>query len=458
MAKKRTAAHLIVLGAIVAGCLPDTVGNDTTGPGVPVEIPAVASVWLRERVIPITTADPTASLDELEPLRALVADAGIVALGEATHGTREFFRMKHRLLRFLVERMGFDAFAIEATWPEANRLDHYVRTGDGDPEVLLSGLYFWTWNTEEVLDMIHWMRAHNAAGGNVGFHGFDMQYPGMAIDNVRQFLDTVDPAGAQSITAGFACVQPYVNDARGRRTTGYADQTGQYRLDCLHSLMAVHDTIAGRRAGYEGASSPAGYARALQSARLVVQWEEVMSNRRSRDAAMAENTMWLLDQLGPDARLVLWAHNFHVGLSTNAMGFPLRTQLGADYVPVGFSFSQGSFTAVTVGNSSQLGLTTHAVNELVPLSYEHFFSAAGQSPWLLDLRAGPVSADSAGWLTGPRYFRFIGCCYDPDLPGSHWLTARLPDLFDLVIHFDSTAPSRLLPFRYPDTFDGKPSI
>jgi len=93
----------------------------------------------RSRLIEWIPAD---NLDDLEPLRSLVGDARIVSLGEATHGTREFFLMKHRILRFLVERMGFTAFAIEATWPEANRLDRYVRTGDGDPAVLLSGLYF----------------------------------------------------------------------------------------------------------------------------------------------------------------------------------------------------------------------------------------------------------------------------------------------------------------------------
>src|SRR5512147_1133880 len=112
---------------------------------------AAAGEWLRGAAVPFGQIDPGDKLDDLEPLRQIVGNARIVSLGEATHGTREFFQMKHRILRFLVERMGFTAFAIEATWPEANRLDRYVRTGEGDPAVLLSGLYFWTWNTDEVL-------------------------------------------------------------------------------------------------------------------------------------------------------------------------------------------------------------------------------------------------------------------------------------------------------------------
>ena len=108
----------------------------------------------------------------------------MVALGENTLGTRDFVEMKALILRFLVEEMEFDAFAIEATFPESERLDRYVRTGEGDSARLLTGLYFWTWRTESVLEMIEWMRSHNASGGDVGFYGFDMQFPGMAMWNV----------------------------------------------------------------------------------------------------------------------------------------------------------------------------------------------------------------------------------------------------------------------------------
>ena len=112
---------------------------------------------------PFATDDPTAPIDDLEPLRALVGDARIVGMGEGSHGTREFFRMKHRVFEFLVERMGFTIFAIEATFPEALDVDRYVRTGEGDPSALIRGMYFWTWNTDEVLDLVRWMRNYNVA-------------------------------------------------------------------------------------------------------------------------------------------------------------------------------------------------------------------------------------------------------------------------------------------------------
>ena len=113
---------------------------------------------------------------DLEPLAALIGNARVVALGEATHGTAEFFRMKHRIIEFLASHLGFTIFAIEANMPEAYALNAYIINGEGDPAKLLQGLYFWTWNTQEVLDMIEWMRDFNRTGrGRIQFTGFDMQ-------------------------------------------------------------------------------------------------------------------------------------------------------------------------------------------------------------------------------------------------------------------------------------------
>ena len=118
-----------------------------------------------------------------------------MSLGEATHGSREFFQLKHRMLEFLATEMGFTIFSIEANMPEAYRLNDYVLNGKGDPAQLLRGMYFWTWDTEEVLDMIQWMRAFNQSGkGRVQFTGFDMQTPTVAAEIVRTFAAKYEPA------------------------------------------------------------------------------------------------------------------------------------------------------------------------------------------------------------------------------------------------------------------------
>lgn len=129
----------------------------------------------------------------MAPLKKIVGDARIVALGEATHGTREFFQLKHRMLEFLVTQMGFSIFAIEANMPEAYRLNDFVLKGEGDPAKLIKGMYVWLWDTQEVLAMVLWMREYNRSGnGHVEFTGFDMQTPTVANENVRDFVAKTD--------------------------------------------------------------------------------------------------------------------------------------------------------------------------------------------------------------------------------------------------------------------------
>src|SRR5215510_14135440 len=137
--------------------LPTLSVTNTIEPALPQLTSTVApeiSAWLRENAIPFDTTDPNSDFADLMPLKELIGDARIVALGEATHGTHEFFEMKDRILRFLVEEMGFNTFAIESNMPEANLVNDYVQTGKGDPVALLQGLKDSTWDTQEVLDMI----------------------------------------------------------------------------------------------------------------------------------------------------------------------------------------------------------------------------------------------------------------------------------------------------------------
>lgn len=152
--------------------------------------------WLAEHAVPFDTVEADHGFQDLAPLKEMIGGARVVGLGEGTHGTREHFQLKHRLVEYLATELGFTLFAIEACMPESQALDPYVRGGEGDPGKLIGGMYFWTWHTEEVLAMVEWMRAHNAAGGDLGFTGFDMQTPDVAMAKVVAFLEVVDPAFA----------------------------------------------------------------------------------------------------------------------------------------------------------------------------------------------------------------------------------------------------------------------
>ncbi len=179
--------------------------------------------WIREHALPFRSADPAGSLDDLLSLKAAIGDARIVALGEGTHGTREFFQMKHRLVRLLAEELGFTIFSIEANLPEAYRLNDYVLHGRGDPRALIAGMHFWTWNTEEVLAMVEWMRAYNASGrGRIEFTGFDMQFAPSAMDNVVAFLGECDPEYAEEVDKQYAALR---KAAEPRRRFGVATAT-----------------------------------------------------------------------------------------------------------------------------------------------------------------------------------------------------------------------------------------
>jgi len=160
--------------------------------------------WVRSNAIPFETAEAEHEFADLEPLRELIGDARIVSLGEGTHGTREFFQMKHRLLEFLASEMGFTIFSIEANMPESYRINDYVLGGEGNPKELMEGMYFWTWNTQEVLDMILWMRTFNESGaGTLEFTGFDMQASQVAMDIVTEFVQTADPSFAERASAAY---------------------------------------------------------------------------------------------------------------------------------------------------------------------------------------------------------------------------------------------------------------
>jgi erythromycin esterase-like protein len=151
--------------------------------------PAPVNEWIRKSAIPLTTPVAGHGFDDMQALKKVVGDARIVALGEATHGSREFFQLKHRMLEFLATQMGFTIFSIEANMPEAYKLNDYVLHGTGDPVQLIKGMYFWTWDTQEVLAMVQWMREFNQSGkGHVEFTGFDMQTPRVALKIVRDWV------------------------------------------------------------------------------------------------------------------------------------------------------------------------------------------------------------------------------------------------------------------------------
>jgi erythromycin esterase len=387
------------------------------------------TLWLKANAIPFETTEPNSSFEDLMPLKEMIGNARIVALGEATHGTHEFFQMKQRMLEFLVEEMGFNTFAMEVNWPEANLINDYIHTGKGDPVELLKGLSG-LWDAQEVLEMIRWMRAYNENPNStpkISFYGFDMQYDQMAKDNVAQYMQKVDPQAAKQIADNYSCY-PGASVA------------------CQKKLQAVYDWLGLHQADYTAKSSAEEFSLALQSARVVIQCQDYISkndNGLTRDRYMAENVIWLSDQAGPDAKIVLWAHNAHVGMSgeesPQTMGDYLRKQYGNQMVVFGFSFYQGSFNAYGTTTLQTFHVDAPPVN-----SYESFFQDAGLPRFFLDLRSVKPGAAASDWLLTPHPFRSIGTGYNPNDMQLGFETAALARVFDVVIYFQDTSPSLIL--------------
>ena len=424
--------------------------------GAPIVVPPPGpdprGPWLEANVHPFAGSHLSLPHGDIAFLREIVGDARIVSLGEGTHGTRDFFEMKARILRFLVEEMGFNTFAIEATWPESRRIDHYVRTGEGDPRVFLSALYFWTWNTESVLEMIEWMREHNEAGGDIGFHGFDMQSPGMALHNVREYVQTVDPESADAVAERLSCLTRHANGPDGWRTSSesYPIQVSSYHSACAAALEEVRDLLLANREEFATVSGEDAFEVALQSLRVAVQYHLWVVEGQNRDVFMAENTEWISRQIGPEGKMVLWAHNNHVANRPRRQGLYLRQKFGDDMVIFGFSHETGRFSGVDLRPGASPGLGPYDLEPPAPGSFERVFATVNFPGFFLDLRGRDFDTQDTYWLGETRLFRSIGCCLSPNY--GTWFDTPLAEWYDVIIHFKQTRPTVVLPFRYPESW------
>jgi len=421
------------------------------------DVTARAAAWLAGVAVQLATTQPGPDLTDLAPLRAMVGAARVVGMGEGTHGTREFFQLKHRVFEFLVTEMGFTHFAIEATWPEANDLDRYVLTGQGDPARLLSRLYFWTWNTQEVLALIGWMRQWNLAapeGRRVRFVGFDMQYPGAAMDSVAAFVDRVDPAKASVVSGKYACMAPYRNYGAQFQNppSAYATLAQTERDACRRSLQEVFDLLGADSVSYSAASSDSAYSVARHSARAVQQFEEMASAYGSaassvaRDRSMAENVQWLMQQAGPGARMMLWAHNAHVSCVSPWMGSALRTAYGDEYVNLGFLFGTGGFNAYGLEGGRYTSLRAFNATLVPEGSLESVFLATGRPLLLFDTRLIAGGGSAAAPLAGPIKMRSIGAAFEPANEDGYFDSDMFPADYQLLMYVRSATASTLMRF------------
>jgi protein-L-isoaspartate(D-aspartate) O-methyltransferase len=389
---------------------------------------------------------------ELEPLIRRIGDARIVLLGEATHGTSEFYRMRERISRELIERKGFSFIAIEGDWPDAARIDHYVRHAEYPPSEWTAFARFpvWMWRNQEVRDFVDWLRTHNAnveAGKRVAFHGLDLYSLYNSIRSVLNYLDDIDPRTAQVARQRYGCLTPWQSDPA---TYGHAALTGSYQTCEREVVSMLTDLMLKQRAYAEHDGER--FLDAVQNARLVANAERYYrimyhGSRASwnlRDSHMFETLTTLLHFHGPQSKAIVWAHNSHVGDSIATemasrgeynIGHLCRQEFGNAAYSIGFGTNSGTVAAASEWDGP---MEVKAVRPALPESYERLCHETGDPRFLLRLRS-PIAKGLAEGLLKPRLERAIGVIYRPETElQSHYFQAVLSRQFDEYIWFDES--------------------
>jgi erythromycin esterase-like protein len=415
----------------------------------------LAAPTIREAARPVT-----GSAEDYDPLLELIGDARVVLLGEASHGTHEFYRERARISRRLIEEQGFAAVAVEADWPDAYRVNRWIR-GEGDDRSALDALGGflrfprWMWRNRDVLDFVEWLHDHNdlrPPEKRIGFYGLDLYSLFSSIEAVIRFLDEVDPDAARRARYRYSCFENFGEDTQAY---GYAAEFG---LTPSCEDQAVQQLIELQRQAAElsrrdGRMAEDEFFYVEQNARLVKNAEEYyrtmfrgrISSWNLRDRHMAETLEALLghlDRTGAGSKVVVWEHNSHIGDARATVmgdqgewnvGQLARERFGEQAVLIGLTTYGGTVTAASDWDAPA---ERKRVRPGLPRSWEALFHSVGVPDFILPMKGDAILIEA---LNEVRLERAIGVIYLPQSERvSHYFEARLPRQFDAVIHFDET--------------------
>jgi erythromycin esterase-like protein len=409
---------------------------------------------LREFVQPLAGTP-----SDFDQVIGAAAAARLVLIGEASHGTHEFYRIRAEITKRLIRDRAFDAVAVEADWPDAYRANRYVRgTGSDRDAVDALGDFkrfpHWMWRNADVLDFVGWLREHNDAHGRkVGFYGLDLYSLHASVEALLRYLRVVDPEAARRAQARYACFDHFDGDVQTYAREAGLGLTTSCEREVVSQLVDLRRSAAdyARRDGRVAADD---LFAAEQNARLVMNAEAYyrtmfrghVASWNLRDRHMAE-TLDALDahlsaEHGRPARIVVWAHNSHLGDARATelgrhgelnVGQLVRERHGGNALLVGFTTYSGTVTAASDWDGPA---ERKSVRPAIRGSYEAAFHAAGVGNFAVDLRQ---HAHAAPVLATPRLERAIGVIYRPETERhSHYFHAALPRQFDVVLHYDHT--------------------
>lgn len=307
---------------------------------------------LKKEAIPLKTVNPKEDLSDLEPLKVLLKDKKIIGMGEATHGTKEFFQMKHRTFEFLVKEMGYKVFAIEGSFSAGENINNYVMYGKGNKFEALKSMDFWTWNTKEVMDLIDWMHDYNLGkldSEKVKFYGYDMQKVAPGAKVLNEYIKKNLSEDYESFTNN---TKPFMNELeelkeiKDSKVLAEKSRELKLNLDKIDNFLDINKDKLVSKAGLREYNIAKYHVYTMQQRLTMMQIEDSHEAIDYRDKSMAENVKWILDFEGKDTKALLWAHNMHISKNQDEskwMGSNLKKLYGDKYYSIGFTFSEGSF-------------------------------------------------------------------------------------------------------------------
>ncbi|MBF9133058.1 erythromycin esterase family protein [Plantactinospora sp. S1510] len=412
--------------------------------------------FVAEEAMTLATLDPGAPLDDLEPLAARLAGAKVVAIGENSHLVREFGLLRHRLTRFLVERLGFTLYGLESGFSEGLTVDDWVRGGPGDLRTIADvGITYTFGRCAEMRAHLEWMRKTNAAGTKqVRFFGIDVPgstaSPLPAMHNIRRYLSAVDGDGAAVVDRLVTLLEKFAGEHPLPAYAAYGQLAAAERdgITALFAELATRfDALGPEYVSAGGVESYEVARHELRLACLLDQSTRSVAARMAgdtshpkvaaRDRGMAETVFWLLDRFGPDARIVIAAHNSHIqrtpvvtpAFSLSAMGHHLANRLGGDYVSMAVTGTAGR-TVTRRANPDRPGGVEIVGVDLDPAREGSVEAAFAAVPGLraVDLRG------ARGRLTGPDHIRVMDTYQE----------VQLLDAYDLVVNVPETSTTEQL--------------
>jgi len=399
---------------------------------------------------------------DLDAVLDVIGDARFALLGEASHGTHEFYATRAAITRRLITERGFDAVAIEGDWPDSDRVNRYVRgrSGDASAAVALGGFRRfpqWMWRNEDIVGLVEWLRAHNdaARGAPVGFYGMDLYSLHTSVDEVLRYLEREDPEAARRARYRYRCFDHFGEDPQAY---GYAASFDMSRSceDAVVEQLVELQRRAPHSSGDADQDALDDFFSAEQNARLVANAEEYyrsmfrgrVSSWNLRDTHMVDTLDALAEHLqrqGRAGKLVVWAHNSHLGDARATqmgaggevnVGHLMRERHGDDARLIGFSTHTGTVTAADDWGDPARAMR---VRPSLPGSVERLLHDVGIARFFLPLRGSDAATAAADALREPLLERAIGVIYRPDTERqSHYFHARVGDQFDAVFHFDET--------------------